>query len=97
MLSVVVPGFVPTGRPHHPQPFAAPTPGFFEYLVEERGLRPASVFHYRYHLDRFETYLRRIGVESLGELSPTILSAYIVERAGAGLAKSTVRDSAGVL
>jgi integrase/recombinase XerD len=97
MLSVVVPGFVPTGRPHHPQPFADSTPSFFEYLVEERGLRPASVYQYRHHLDRFEAYLRRIGVESLGELSPTILSAYIVERAGAGLAKSTVRDSAGVL
>jgi site-specific recombinase XerD len=97
MLSVVVPGFVPTGRRHHPQPFADPTPRFFEHLVEERGLRPASVSQYRHHLDRFETYLRRIGVESLGELSPTILSAYIVERASAGLAKSTVRDSAGVL
>ena len=97
MLSVVVPGFVPTGRPHHSQPFADPTPRFFEYLVEERGLRPASVVQYRHHLDCFEAYLRRIGVESLGELSPTVLSAYIVERAGAGLAKSTVRDSAGVL
>jgi integrase/recombinase XerD len=97
MLSVVLPTFVPTGRPHHRQPFADLTPRFFEHLVEERGLRPASVFQYRHHLDRFEAYLRRIGVESLGELSPTILSAYIVERAGAGLAKSTVRDSAGVL
>ncbi len=97
MLSVALPSFVPTGRPHQPQPFADLAPDFFEYLVEERGLRPASVFQYRHHLDRFEAYLRRIGVESLGELSPTILSAYIVERAGAGLAKSTVRDSAGVL
>jgi integrase/recombinase XerD len=97
MLSVVVPGFLPTGRPHHVQPFADSTPRFFDYLVEERGLRPDSVYQYRHHLDRFEAYLRRIGVESLGELSPTILSAYIVERAGAGLAKSTVRDSAGVL
>jgi len=63
MLSVVLPGFEPSGRPHHAQPFADVVPGFFDYLVEE----------------------------------PTILSAFVVERAGAGLAKSTVRDGAGVL
>ena len=82
---------------HHPLPFADAVPGFFGYLDEERGLRPASIYQYRHHLDRFEAYLARIGVRSLGELSPPILSAYIVERASAGLAKSTVRDSAGVL
>jgi site-specific recombinase XerD len=97
MLTVVVPSFEPSGRPHHPQPFADALPGFFEYLVEERGLRPASVLGYRHHLDRFEDYLRRIGVKSIQELSPAILSAYSVERAGTGLARSTVRDGAGVL
>jgi site-specific recombinase XerD len=97
MLSVVLPGFEPTGRPHHAQPFAEVLPGFFDYLVGERGLRPASVLQYRHHLDRFEAYLRRIGVGSVAELSPAILSAFIVERSGAGLAKSTVRDNAGVL
>jgi integrase/recombinase XerD len=97
MLSVVVPGFEPTGRRHHPQPFAEAAPEFFDYLVGERGLRPDSVRQYRHHLDRFEAYLARIGVESLRELSAPVLSAFIVERARAGLAKSTVRDSAGVL
>jgi len=97
MPSVVLPGFEPTSRPHHAQPFADVVPGFFGYLVEERGLRPASVLSYRHHLDRFEAYLRRIGVESVRELSPPILSAFIVDRARAGLAKSTVRDGAGVL
>jgi len=97
MLSVVLPTFEPSGRPHHPQPFGGALPGFFEYLVEERGLRPASVLGYRHHLDRFEDYLRRIGVKSIQELSPAILSAYSVERARAGLARSTVRDGAGVL
>ena len=57
MLSVVLPGFEPTGRRHHPQPFADVVPGFFDYLVEERGLRPASIDGYRHHLDRFEAYL----------------------------------------
>jgi len=97
LLSVVLSSFEPTGRPHQAQPFADVAPGFFDYLVEERGLRPASVLGYRHHLDRFEAYLRRIGVASIGELSPTILSAFVIERAGAGLAKSTVRDGVGAL
>lgn len=97
MLTVVVPGFDGTGRPHHPQPFAETVPGFFDYLVEERGLRPASVRGYRHHLDRFEAYLRRIGLGSFGDLSPTVVSAFMVERSSAGLAKSTVRDAAGAL
>jgi site-specific recombinase XerD len=97
MLAVVLAGFEPTGRPHHARPFADVAPGFFDYLVEERGLRPASVLGYRHHLERFEAYLRRIGVATIGELSPAILSAFVIDRAGAGLAKSTVRDSAGVL
>jgi integrase/recombinase XerD len=97
MLWVVLPGFEPTGRPHHAQPFADVVPGFFAYLVEERGLRPASVASYRHYLDRFEAYLGRIGVDSLGELSPAILSAFIAERSAAGLAKNTVGGSAGAL
>src|SRR5207247_8570994 len=97
MLSVVLPGFEPTGRRHHPQPFAGTVPRFFDYLDEERGLRPASIYQYRHHLDRFEAYLARIGVRSLGELSPPILSAYIVDRASAGMANTTVRVSAGVM
>ena len=41
ILIVALPGFEPTGRRHHAQPFAYGAPGFFDYLVEERGLRPA--------------------------------------------------------
>ena len=97
LLSVVLSGFEPTGRRPHSQPFVDVVPSFFDYLVEERGLRPASIHGYRHHLDRFEAYLARIGLQSIGELSPVILSAYIVERARSGLAKSTVGGSAGVL
>jgi integrase/recombinase XerD len=97
MLSVVVPGFEPSGRPHHAQPFTDVAPGFLDYLVVERGLRSASVRAYRHYLDRFEDYLRRIGVERLEELSPAILSAFVVERSGAGLARTTVRSGCGVL
>lgn len=96
-LAVAVPGFEPTGRRRHADPFADALPGFFGYLAGERGLRPASVLAYRHHLGHFEAYLRRIGVKSVGELSPALLSAFVVERAAAGLAKNTVRDGAGVL
>ncbi len=97
MLSVVLPGFESAGRRHHPLPFIDALPGFFEYLTDERGLRASSLLQYRHHLSRFEEYLSRIGVTGLGGLSPTVLSAFMVERSAAGLSKSTVRNTAGVL
>jgi integrase/recombinase XerD len=97
MLAVVLPGYEGSGRPHRGHPFAGAVPGFFEYLVAERGLRPDSINSYRHHLDRFETYLCRVAVEGVHELSPAILSAFIAERCGAGLAKTTVREGCGVL
>ena len=51
---------------------------------------------YRHHLDRFEAYLTRVGA-GVHELSPALLSAFVTERAGAGLAKTTVREGCGVL
>ena len=96
MLGLVVPGFEGTGRRQRRDPFADAVPDFFDYLASERGLRPASIRHYQHHLDRFEAYLGRIGAR-LHELSPPILSAFVAERRGAGLAKTTVRDTCGVL
>ena len=97
MLEFAVPGFKGTGRPHRTLPFAGTVPGFFEYLVAERGLRPASVVAYRHHLSHFEAYLQRIGIAGLGELSPVILTSFVAERSRAGLAKTTVRQGCSVL
>ena len=97
MLRLAVAGFVGKGRRRRPVPFVDALPGFSEYLASERGLRPASIGSYEHHLVRFETYLERIGVARLSELSPAILSAFIAERAGAGLAKTSLRDCCGVL
>ena len=72
-------------------------PGFFDYLVAERGLRPASLRNYQHHLRHFECYLARVGVVALDEVSPAVLSAFIADRAGAGLARTTLRDGCGVL
>jgi integrase/recombinase XerD len=97
MLTLVVPGFVGSGRLHRRDPFADALPGFFEHLTVERGLRPRTLGNYQYHLSRFEAYLARIGVARLSELSPQVLSAFIAERAGAGLNKTSLRDGCGVL
>lgn len=96
MLRLVVPGFA-GGRRKHGHPFADTVPGFFTYLVAERGLRPDTVRHYAHHLHRLETYLRRIGIRELHELSPALLSAFVAERSATGLAKTSVRDGCGVL
>jgi site-specific recombinase XerD len=97
MLELVVPGYRASGRRHHDMPFSGSVPGFFEYLSNERGLRPASILRYQHYLDRFEAYLARIGVRELAGLSPAILSAFIAERSGAGLAKTTVGGTCGAL
>ena len=97
MLRLVVPGYVGPGRRRRPVPFADVLPGFFGYLASERGLRPASIGKYRHHLSRFEAYLEQIGVVRLSELSPPVLSAFMAERSGAGLSKTSVRDCCGVL
>lgn len=96
MLRVVLPGFEGSGRRRRGLPFAEVAPGFFDYLTVERGLRPAAVESYRYHLDRFEAYLARVGA-GVEELSPALLAAFVTERAATGLAKTTVRQQCGVL
>ena len=97
MLTVILPGFERTGRTHGELPFSRAVPGFFEYLADERGLRPESIVGYRHHLACVVAYLGRIGVAGLAELSPAILSAFTAERSGAGLARTTVRSGCGAL
>ena len=97
LLRLAVPGFKGAGRGHHHEPFGEAVPGFFAYLVAERGLRPDSVRHYAHHLQRLEAYLGRVGVRDVHELSPALLSAFVAERSATGLAKTSVRDGCGVL
>lgn len=97
MLTVVLPGYEGSGRRRRPVPFGETVPGFFEYLVSERGLRPATVESYTHYLRRFEDWLARTGVAGLGELSPALLSAFTADRVGLGLAKTSVREGCGVL
>jgi len=79
LLLLIVPGFVRRGRQPRgiPDPFVTQAPGFFAYLRNERGLRELSIKHYRHFLFRLETYLRHIQLDSLRDLSPQILSAFV--------------------
>jgi len=79
MIRLLVPGFALTGR-RKPFPFAEQAPGFVAHLRDERGLRPATLLTYQHFLRHLESYLKDIHAGSLGELSPTILSAFVAKR-----------------
>ena len=83
MLGVAISGFRGRGRPRcDARPFARQMPDFFNYLREERGLRPSSVHHYQHYLGRFEAYLNGINLRDLAALSPPIVSAFMTYRSG---------------
>ncbi len=82
MLRCILPGYAGQGRTHKPLPFASQVPGFFPSLQQERGLRPASILHYRHNLGRFEEYLRRVVLHKLSNLSPELISNFVADRSG---------------
>ncbi len=94
MLCLVLPGYqLPTGEP--PLPFSIDAPGFFNFLVEEKGLRPSTLHHYTYTLRPFESYLERAGLR-LAELTPTCITNFLTERAKT-LHKSSMLSSTTAL
>jgi site-specific recombinase XerD len=96
-LRPIIPGFVGHVRlPAARVPFADSAPGFFGYLRDERGLRPATVWHYGHYLRIFEDYLKRIGLEALSDLAPPILAAFVAD-SSPRRGKTGVRDLCGVL
>ena len=96
MLRLVVPGFTRRRRALLDVPFIDELPGFFDYLLCERGLRPSSLQGYGCYLRSFERYLGRVGVKQLVELSPALISMFVAERS-AGLAKASVGLLCGAL
>ncbi len=54
MLRLILSGYAGHKRTRPPQPFAESAPGFFSYLREECGLRPASVALYAINLRRLD-------------------------------------------
>ena len=90
MLHLILPGFKGKGRSKRVKaPFLGQAPGFFLFLREERGLRENSLLHYGHYLRLFEAYLKQIGLSRLADLTPVILSAFLVKE-GRSLSKSSV-------
>jgi integrase/recombinase XerD len=97
MLSLVIENFQGRGRPHKPpHPFFDVAPGFFGYLCEERGLSNNSVRQYAHHLRQFAAYLETIGFKRLRDLSPPVLSGFIIDLSRRA-AWASVRNACGVL
>lgn len=59
-------------------PFVRAAPGFFEFLREERGLRPGSIEGYRYHLGDLEAFLRG-RASRLRSIGPAALNDFVIE------------------
>jgi site-specific recombinase XerD len=97
MLRLAIPGYLGLGRPHKPEnPFDAQAPQFFSYLIDEKGLRPRTLYQYRFHLHQFAAYLRRIGLKDLAHLSPKLLSGFVADYAPR-VAWPTLRNACGTL
>jgi integrase/recombinase XerD len=78
-LRLTVPGLVGHVRQSAYLPFTESAPGFFRYLSEERGLRPNTLLHYVHQLRGFETYLNKIALHDLRDLTPPVLAAFIAD------------------
>jgi len=96
MLRLALEGRVKAERSCKPFAFSIEAPQFVGYLREERGLREETIHHYRHYLNRFDAYLKRVGVNSLTQLSPALLAAYIIDTAPT-FARTGRRDLCGVL
>jgi integrase/recombinase XerD len=96
MLTVTVPGYA-AGAAAGAVPFAVAVPGYFAYLENERGLRPATVDLYRHCLGGFEAWLARTGAGDVAGLSAALLSSFIAERSGTGLSKGALHTVCAAL
>jgi site-specific recombinase XerD len=81
---------------HGPDPFIDSAPSFFSFLRNERGLREATLVQYRHYLRLLEEYLRRLGVDALSDLSPSVISAVITE-SGKTINKRSVQSLCSIL
>jgi site-specific recombinase XerD len=91
MLRLARDGRLMSNRLRRPFPLESAVPGFQQFLRDERGLMESTIDGYRHHLHVFGEYLQKAGVTSFGELSPMLVSSFIVDCAP-GMAPTTRRD-----
>jgi len=96
MLRLALPGFIGRGDRRRPFPFQEEAPGFLHHLREERGVTPKTVESYSIILRSCESYLMRIGLTSIADLSPSILTAFVTER-GLVLGKASIAELCSLL
>ncbi|MBI4322007.1 MAG: tyrosine-type recombinase/integrase [Chloroflexi bacterium] len=96
MLRLMLTDFRGRGRPHKSHPFVVVAPNFFAYLQDERGLRNSSLKLYAHYLHRFAAYLDTLNLQHLSELSPPVLSGFVIELSQR-MAWGGVRNACGVL
>jgi site-specific recombinase XerD len=97
MLTLILPDFKGKGRSRNtPDPFKDQVPGFFLFLREERGLRTNTVQSYCHYLQCLEDYLNRITLSHLKDLTPVVLSAFIIEN-GRRLSKNSMTSLCSIL
>jgi len=96
MLLLTTKGRVSRERGHPPFQFQSEAPGFLHYLTEERGMNTLTVARYLRYLNLFADYLARVEVKSVRDLSPQLLSSFVVETAPK-FAPNTRRDLCGVI
>jgi site-specific recombinase XerD len=78
------------------EPFADVTPGFFDFLRRDRGLRETTLVQYRHYLSRLRDYLRRVDRPLLPDLPPALITAFITE-SGASVDKRSVQSLCSIL
>jgi integrase/recombinase XerD len=81
MLALALEGRVTRHHLCRPFPFQTEAPGFLAYLRQERGLREKTIYDYDLRLNSFSDYLKRLGVTSLKQLSPALLTSFVVHTA----------------
>lgn len=80
MLRLALPDFLGSSRRRMPFPFADQAPDYTDHLREERGVTSRTIYSHSINLRSFETYLRRVEITRLADLSPAVLSSFITER-----------------
>lgn len=94
LLELTVPGFARV-RHRVGTPFIASVPGFFPFLRDERGLRPATCDGHAVELRKLEAFLQQRAL-GLSDLSPSLLGNYVAERAKS-LVPTSLHECTGAL
>ena len=97
MLRLVLPGYKGLGRARRTaRPFSEQLPGFFSYLVSERGVCHNTTLNYDCHITALEKHLIRRRIK-LTQLTPSDLVAYVAARAKEGLTAAGMRGACACL